>query len=154
MNHLELKGPEKGLGKKCEPVLRTVPEWFGREEALREYVDTIETLDTYTAWQKDKLVGFFSVDYHNDYSAELHVLAVDKEYHRQGIGRKLLVAIESDLKARAIKLLQVKTLGTSACDDNYDKTRHFYIGMGFYPLEELADFWGKGTPCLLMMKCI
>ncbi|HDM8222046.1 TPA: hypothetical protein P0E24_000670 [Vibrio campbellii] len=45
--------------------MRTLPEWFGREDALMEYVAEIDALDTYTAWDGDNLVGFFSVNYHN-----------------------------------------------------------------------------------------
>ncbi|YCO02593.1 GNAT family N-acetyltransferase [Vibrio sp. VNB-15] len=145
---------QKGLGKACEGVLRTLPEWFGREDSLIEYVAEIDALDTYTAWDGDNLVGFFSVNYHNPYSAELHVLAVHKDYHRRGIGLLLFQTIEKELKAKSVKLLQVKTLGVSANDPNYEKTRHFYTALGFYALEEVEDFWGEGTPCLFMVKAI
>ncbi|MHA2878880.1 GNAT family N-acetyltransferase [Vibrio campbellii] len=145
---------EKGLGKACEGVLRTLPEWFGREDALMEYVAEIDALDTYTTWDGNNLVGFFSVNYHNADSAELHVLAVHKDHHRQGIGLLLFQTIEKELKAKSVKLLQVKTLGASANDPNYEKTRHFYTALGFYPLEEIEDFWGEGTPCLFMVKAL
>lgn len=151
---LELKAPARGLGKQCKAILSTAPDWFGREDALLSYVREIDELDTYTAWCKNKLVGFFSVNYHNEHTAELHVLAVSADYHRKGVGRALYLTIESDLKARAVKFVQVKTLGESASDINYDKTRRFYIALGFYPLEEIADFWGEDTPCLFMVKSI
>ncbi len=151
---LELKAPARGLGKQCKAILRTVPDWFGREDALLCYAREIDELDTYTAWCENKLVGFFSVNYHNEHTAELHVLAVSADYHRKGVGRALYLAIESDLKAGAVKFVQVKTLGESAGDTNYEKTRQFYMALGFYPLEEITDFWGEGTPCLFMVKSI
>lgn len=154
MKDIELKKPAKGLGKECETVLRTVPDWFGIEEALLGYVNQIDSLDTYTAWHQDKLVGFFSVDYHNDVSAELHVLAVCMDYHRKGIGRSLFALIESDLKEKEFKLIQVKTVGASSGDEYYEKTRLFYSAQGFLPLEEIQDFWGKDIPCLFMVKSI
>lgn len=147
-----LQMAQKGLGKKCENVLRTLPEWFGREDSLIEYVSEIDSLDTYTAWDGNELIGFFSVNYHNAFSAELHVLAAHRDYHRKGIGRQLYQTIENDLRTQAVKFIQVKTLGVSANDANYEKTRHFYTALGFYPLEEIEDFWGEGTPCLIMVK--
>ncbi|MET2851001.1 GNAT family N-acetyltransferase [Vibrio owensii] len=149
-----LQMAQKGLGKKCENVLRTLPEWFGREDSLVEYVSEIDSLDTYTAWDGNELIGFFSVNYHNAYSAELHVLAVHKDHHRKGIGLLLFQTIEKELKAKSVKLLQVKTLGASANDPNYEKTRHFYTALGFYSLEEIEAFWGEGTPCLFMVKAL
>lgn len=46
--------------------------------------------------------------------------------------------------------MQVKTLGASSPDPNYDRTRHFYQKMGFLPLEE-TDLWDEQTPCLIMV---
>lgn len=128
-----LKMAQKGLGKKCENVLRTLPEWFGREDSLIEYVSEIDSLETYTAWDGNELIGFFSVNYHSAFSAELHVLAVHRDYHRQGIGRQLYQTIEKDLRTRALKFIQVKTLGVSANDANYEKTRHFMQHWAFTP---------------------
>ncbi|CAE6915973.1 Acetyltransferase (GNAT) domain [Vibrio sp. B1ASS3] len=60
-----LKMAQKGVGKKCESVLRTLPKWFGREDSLIEYVSEIDSLDTYTAWDGNEIIGFFSVNYHH-----------------------------------------------------------------------------------------
>ena len=49
--------------------------------------------------------------------------------------------------------LQVKTLGPSRADANYEQTRTFYERRGFEPLEELSDLW-PGNPCLLMVKTL
>ena len=38
VQEFEYKGAEKKSGKKCEAVLRSVPEWFGIEESLLKYV--------------------------------------------------------------------------------------------------------------------
>lgn len=48
----------------------------------------------------------------------------------------------------------VKTLGKSHPDENYKKTREFYSAVGFYPLEESTEIWGKENPCLLMIKIL
>ncbi|CZF78390.1 acetyltransferase [Grimontia celer] len=154
MPNVKLRPPSKGLGHKCEKILRSVPEWFGREDSLIEYVNEIDHLSTYTAFLDERLIGFFSVNIHNECSAELHVLAVHLDFHRQGIGKQLYRSVEEDLKTQGIKYVQVKTLGPSYGDANYEKTRQFYLSLGFSPLEEIREFWGEGTPCLLMVKGI
>ena len=63
----------------------------------------------------------------------------------------MMAAVESDLRARGGRLLQVKTLGASHPDAGYALTRRFYETQGFLPLEE-TDLWGEGTPCLFMVK--
>ncbi len=154
MKNLTIRSAQKQLGKPCEAILRTVPEWFGREDALQEYVSEIDVLDTYSAWLDEHLVGFMTVKYHTPESAELHVLAVDARFHRQGIGKQLLAFIEQDLKQKSVTLLQVKTLAESAGDVNYEKTRHFYSAQGFIGLEEFTELWGEDTPCLIMIKAL
>jgi GNAT superfamily N-acetyltransferase len=73
--------------------------------------------------------------------------------HRRGIGRALVGALEADLIAGGVELLQVKTLGPSLPDASYDQTRRFYLHMGFRPLEEIRDLW-PGNPCLIMVKVL
>jgi ribosomal protein S18 acetylase RimI-like enzyme len=154
LERLEIRPPEKGLGSLCETILRTLPTWFGNEAALVGYVRGIERLDTYTAWLGDAPVGFFSVKRHNPRAVELYVLAVMEEYHRHGIGSALYRAVETDLKSRSFEYVQVKTLGPSSGNEDYVKTRQFYISQGFCPIEEFSRLWGDATPCLLMVKKI
>jgi GNAT superfamily N-acetyltransferase len=92
-----------------------------------------------------------SVKQHNQYSAEIYVMAVLPQYHRQGCGRALVEAAERYLRDQSVEYFQVKTLGASHPDPGYAKTRQFYRAMGFRPLEELDNLWGS-NPCLLMVK--
>jgi len=50
--------------------------------------------------------------------------------------------------------LTVKTLDESSQSKSYDKTRLFYLYMGFKPLEVLPFFWDKDNPCLFLVKSI
>lgn len=61
-------------------------------------------------------------------------------------------ALEADLTADGVELLQVKTLGASHPDAGYKLTRQFYAAMGFQPLEEMIGVWGPQNPCLIMVK--
>ena len=49
--------------------------------------------------------------------------------------------------------LEVKTLGPSDPDGGYRRTRLFYQGMGFEPVEEIAGLW-PAVPCLIMIKVL
>jgi ribosomal protein S18 acetylase RimI-like enzyme len=140
-----------------DAMLRSLPEWFGIEPSIVGYVESAKDLPTYlarpTGPDGKPPVGVLLAARHFPGAAEIHVLAVDRSMHRSGVGRALVEALERDLIADGVRLLQVKTLGPSFPDTNYAKTRLFYEAMGFAPLEELHDLW-PGNPCLLLIKVL
>lgn len=145
-------GPLYEQASQCETILRGLPDWFGIEEAIQHYVSVIDDLPTFVDSDRD---GFISVKVHNDYAAEIYVIAVRESRHRQGIGRALIQAAQDWLlESSDVEFLQVKTLGPSRPDANYERTRLFYESMGFRPLEELKTLWNEANPCLLMVKAL
>jgi ribosomal protein S18 acetylase RimI-like enzyme len=122
-----------------ERLLRDLPEWFGIEQSILDYVDAAQTLPSTFALRGDEVVGACVVRHHNPVAAEIEVLAVTRSLHRQGIGRRLVQAVESNLRKRGVLLLEVKTLGPSGASDDYERTRAFYASIGFLPLEERSD---------------
>ncbi|MEZ4680968.1 MAG: GNAT family N-acetyltransferase [Caldilineaceae bacterium] len=132
--------------------MRALPDWFGIEEAIIQYISEIDQLPTFIARQGERAIGFLSVKQHNPYSAEIHVLAILPEMHRRGIGRQLLQQAECYLRAQGVEYLHLKTLSDSHPDEGYAKTRTFYLAVDFRPLEELTPLWGEENPCLLMVK--
>ncbi len=149
---LEISGPEKSNIHDCEQILRALPEYFGIEEAIVQYLEDIKTRSTFHAYIDQQLVGFLSTTRHTLSSAEIHVMGVLPQEHGKGIGSTLVKMAELYLKNNGVKLFEVKTLGESHPDMNYAKTRRFYLSQGFLPLEEIQDFWGKGLPTLFMVK--
>lgn len=149
-----------------ERLLRSLPEWFGIESSIVEYVEHAHRLSTYLAWRgaepqdgggaeagERAPVGVILAARHFPGAAEVSLMAVDPAMHRQGVGRSLVEAVEADLIADGVSLLQVKTLGPSRSDPHYDRTRQFYTSMGFRPLEEIHDLWPE-NPCLVMVKVL
>ena len=143
-------------------LLRLLPDWFGIESANAGYVAKAHELPTYLAWpargpaagtQEPQPVGVLLAARHFPESAEVYLMAVAPAMHRRGIGRALVEALEADLIADGVELLQVKTLGPSLPDASYDQTRRFYLHMGFRPLEEIRGLW-PGNPCLFMVKAL
>lgn len=136
----------------AEHILRQLPEWFGIEGALVDYVRGVGNSDFYAAYDSDKPLGFISIKSNNEYTSEIYVMGILKEYHNHGIGKKLLKLSEEMLIKNKVKFLMVKTLGESDPDINYRVTREFYKRVGFYPLEEIKEIWGEENPCLIMVK--
>ena len=143
-------------------LLRSLPDWFGIESANAHYVMKAHDLPTYLAWPTPSSpppgrpghpTGVLLVARHFPESAEIYLMAVEPALHRQGIGRAMVEALEADLLAEGVELLQVKTLGPSRPDANYERTRRFDARMGFRPLEEIPDLW-PGNPCLIMVKAL
>lgn len=149
---IDIAGPFLGKASVCEPILRSLPDWFGIEEATRRYIEEIERLPTWLASSGDDVAGFLTLKEHTEYAAEIYVMAVRPEAHRRGIGRALVEESEGYLGQRGVEYLQVKTLSASHPDSSYSKTRAFYLAVGFRPLEELTELWGEAAPCLLMVK--
>ena len=137
----------------CEEILRSLPEWFGIEEAIVQYVRDCEAMETWVAWTQGRIAGFLTLNHHNPFSSEIQVMAVRPDLHRQGVGRALVHHAEERVRGGATRFLQVKTLGPSRPNEHYARTRAFYERLGFTPLEE-NHLWGPVNPCLIMVKHI
>jgi ribosomal protein S18 acetylase RimI-like enzyme len=133
-------------------LLRGLPEWFGIESSVSSYVDSARSLPSFAAVRDGEVVGVCVVRQHNPVAAEIEVLAVRRDLHRQGIGQRLVGAVERDLVGHGVRLLQVKTRGPSAPSSEYERTRAFYEAVGFFALEERLDIWDAENPCLFMVK--
>lgn len=149
---VKISGPEKSDVEGCEQVLRALPDYFGIEDALVQYLKDIKTQPTFHAYLDGRLVGFLTITRHTAGSAEIHLMGVFPKEHRKGIGSALVGAAGHFLIQDGVVLFEVKTLGEAHPDENYKRTRAFYRAQGFLPLEEISDFWGKGLPTLFMVK--
>ncbi len=128
--------------------------WFGIPASVEDYVATADRSPTVVASLGDEDVGLLTLVRHSHHAAEVYVMAVLPQLHRQGIGRALLRHAEDILAADGVEFLQVKTLSPSKPDDGYDKTRAFYLAYGFRPLEEFPTLWDADNPALQMIKVI
>jgi GNAT superfamily N-acetyltransferase len=136
-----------------ERLLTPLPSWFGIPEANAEYVESATHLPGLVAHDTStgEPIGVLLYRRHFPEAAEMHLMAVAPSWHRRGVGKALVAAIEADLTADGCQLLQVKTLGATHPDPGYARTRAFYRAVGFLPLEETTELW-PGTPCLILVK--
>ena len=151
---LRIRDQVVGAGETCRRILKTLPTWFGIPDSVEDYVAAADRSPTVVASHGEEDVGLLTLVRHSRYAAEVYVMAVLPELHRQGIGRALLEHAEGRLAADGVEFLQVKTLAPSKPDTGYDKTRAFYLANGFRPLEELRDLWDAENPALQMIKAI
>jgi len=138
----------------CNGVLRALPSWFGIESAIVNYVNDIQPMPFYSAFDNEEPVGFVAIKKHNNDTAEVYVMGILREYHRKGIGKKLIALCEDYCDKNKITFLTVKTLDESRASKSYKKTRMFYLSVGFKPLEVFPLLWDESNPCLFMAKSI
>lgn len=138
----------------CNLILRSLPKWFGIESAIVDYVNDVKGMDTWAVYADNELAGFISINKHNNSTAEVHVIGVLEKFHHMGLGKILIQHAEEFLISENIKFLTVKTLSELRKDENYEKTRLFYLAMGFSPVEVFKTLWGEHNPCLLMIKSL
>ena len=136
----------------CNVILRALPNWFGVEASIISYVDETQYMPFWAAFDGAAPIGFVALKLQTPYAAELCVMGILKEYHRNGIGKKLVECCEFFCANHSTEYLTVKTLDESAPSKSYAKTRQFYLAMGFRPLEVFPLHWNKENPCLFMAK--
>jgi GNAT superfamily N-acetyltransferase len=132
----------------CREILRELPGWFGLPESNERYERKVAELPTFAVGED----AFLSLKLHSASSAELYLMGVRQELHGQGLGTALVAAAEDFLLDRGIEFVHVKTLGPSHPSERYERTRRFYEGRGFIPLEELHGVWDENNPCLVLVK--
>ena len=146
--------PQLHQAEVCEPILRALPRWFGREASTQQYLADIERQPTFIAYHEKTAAGFLTLTEHSAASTEIHVMAVLPDYHRHGAGRAMLTAAEDYLRRSGVKFLQVKTLSPRHPSPEYALTRTFYLAMGFQLLEEFTELWGEDLPCWQLVKAL
>ena len=133
-------------------IMGNLKEWFGIEHVNKRLAEEAVGRPMWVAWRGNVPVGFVTLKIHNQWTAELDVLAVRREDHRKGIGTRLVALSEKYLREKGFRFLTLKTLSESSPDEGYAHTRAFYKSLEFVPFEELPTLWNEGNPCLIMIK--
>jgi ribosomal protein S18 acetylase RimI-like enzyme len=107
------------------------PGWFN-ELGLQQIADDLQKEHGLVALDNEKVVGFliYGTD-ENSKTAELSWVAVRAEFHRKGIGRALVSALEEMLARQEFRSLEVSTVAPTIEYEPYARTRSFYHSIGF-----------------------
>lgn len=134
-------------------ILESLVEWFeieeGREKFIAECVDQIFI----AAKENGMTVGFLCLQETGKDTVELAVMGVLKEYHRQGIGRKMFMMAKDIAHEKGYSFLQVKTVQMGRYAD-YDDTNRFYISLGFKEFEVFPTLWDEANPCQIYVMSV
>ena len=84
MEIFDISGPAPGGSILVDSILRALPDWFGLEQAIQDYLAEVPNLGTWTMRVGDQAVGFISVKQHFPEAAEVYVMGILPGYHRQG----------------------------------------------------------------------
>ena len=133
-------------------IMHSLPAWFNPPEDIDKKAIIHREYPFFAAYDDNKPVGFIALKIHNEHTAEIFNIGVLEQYHRQGIGRRLLEAAERYCADNGYTYLTVKTLDVSAEYEPYERTRLFYKKMGFIPLEVFKTLWNEENPCLFLVK--
>lgn len=144
-----------GSNKKaiCRAILEALPDWFGIEEAREEYISDSENQVFFAAIEEEKPIGFLCLKTTGKDTVELAVMGVLKEYHRQGIGRKLFAKAKEYAMEQGYAFMQVKTVKMGLYED-YDNTNQFYISLGFKEFEVFPTLWDEANPCQIYVMSL
>ncbi|MEE4193668.1 MAG: GNAT family N-acetyltransferase [Anaerolineae bacterium] len=135
-------------------ILRALPDWFGIEGAIVDYCESSTKLPMVVLYQDEEPIGFCSLKVNYAVNCDLVVLGILPQYHRQGLGERMIFFIEELCREKSIPYMSVKTLSERHPDEYYARTRKFYEKCGFIAFEEIPALWGEENPCLLMIKPI
>jgi len=133
-------------------ILRKLPEWFGNETALENYINTVSEYPFWAAFDGAKCIGFFSGKIHYNRTGDIYVCGIDPEYHRKRIGTILYNELEKYCVKNGCEYLIVQTLSETVQYEPYLRTIKFYKKLGFKELISFREYWDKENPLLIMIK--
>ena len=134
-------------------ILESLPDWFGIPESTDEYIVDSKGRPFFCAYADDVPIGFLYLKETGRHTVELAVMGVLKEYHRQGVGRKLFGEAKNEAKQLGYSFIQVKTVQMGRYDI-YDDTNRFYLSLGFKELEVFPTLWDECNPCQIYIMAI
>lgn len=127
-------------------ILEELTEWFEVREYREEFIEKSGDKLFLCAFEDDKPAGFICLTETGKDTVEIYVLGVLKEYHKCGIGRKLVEEVRRIGKENGYSFLQVKTVRMGMYEE-YDRTNRFYLAVGFKEFEVFPDLWDEANPC-------
>ena len=127
-------------------LLAGLTDWFGIPEAREDYIEKSAGQFFFAAIEDSTPIGFLYLKETGKDTVELYVMGVSKEYHRHGVGRALFEAAKASALKSGYSFIQVKTVQMGKYEE-YDRTNHFYICMGFKEFEVFPTLWDEWNPC-------
>ena len=137
----------------CREILEALPEWFEVEESRERYISECADRIFIAAEENGRYSGFLVLKVTGNATIEIAVMGVLKDFHRQGIGKKLVAMAKDTARELGYSFMQVKTVAMGKYPD-YDQTNQFYIGCGFKEFEVSPLLWDEANPCQIYIMSL
>ncbi len=134
-------------------ILEALPDWFGIPEAREEYILGSAGKLFFCAYDRERPIGFLYLEETGRDTVEIAVMGVRKEYHRQGLGRKLFGCAKEAARRQGYSFIQVKTVEMGHYAE-YDRTNLFYLSLGFREFEVFPTLWDAHNPCQVYIMAL
>ena len=125
-------------------VLEALPEWFEVAAERENYIKESTDLPLFAAFDSDCPIGFLCLRETGKDTAEIHVMGVLGEHHREGVGKALFETAKDAAQRAGYSFLQVKTVQMGTWKE-YDETNNH--AMGFKEFEVFPQLWDEANPC-------
>jgi ribosomal protein S18 acetylase RimI-like enzyme len=131
---------------------KALHQWF-TELGVQQIAKDLQTQKGLVALEDESTAGFVTyVITVDEKVAELTWIAVHPEFHRKGIGRCLVKALEKVLVKLGVSALEVSTVADSVEYEPYARTRSFYHALGFSDVRVDRKWYPSGDDRLLLRK--
>ncbi|HKM33531.1 MAG TPA: GNAT family N-acetyltransferase [Lachnospiraceae bacterium] len=134
-------------------VLEALPDWFGIQDSREKYIKDCIGKSFFCAYDENHPIGFLYLKETSKDTVEIAVMGILKEYHRQGIGKKLFDCAKEAAYQNEYSFMQVKTVEMGKYED-YDRTNRFYISLGFKEFEVFPTLWDEWNPCQIYVMAL
>jgi GNAT superfamily N-acetyltransferase len=111
-------------------LVASLPEWFAGDPTDRAIPIDIRFNDCFVAEHDGTIVGFATIHV-GDGRLNIGWMGVQRDLQRQGIGSRLLGAVEQAARSMGLREIATVTVGEGADCPAFEATRSFYISHGF-----------------------
>ena len=111
-------------------LVASLPEWFAGDPLDRAIPTDIRFNDGFVAEHDGTIVGFATIHV-GDGRLNIGWLGVHRELQRQGIGSRLLLAVEQAARTMGLCEIATVTVGEGAGSPEFEAARRFYRSHGF-----------------------
>lgn len=151
-NKTTIRNYEKSDFQKIIDITKALHKWF-TENGIRYMQIDLRYQQGFVALNDSGIVGFLTF-FVTEGIGHIGWIGILPELHRQGIGRKLVEQLISELNQEGIHELRVNTLGDSVDCEPYERTRAFYRGIGFEDFQRIEQNDPECPEQLIMVKHI
>ena len=114
----------------CRDVLESLPDWFGIPEAIDQFCREVRALRMWVAKSGAEIAGFATVQQHFPVAAELHLIAIRAEHHREGLGEHFAARDRSASEAQGDPHPHGEDALAQCRRPAYAQTHRFYATQG------------------------